>query len=265
MLAARALRQLDDPNARDAMVAALDDVDSSIRTTAFFFLAKHGDETLRARAMSALQQNRQDSGDNVGEAAAALLARFGTPDDAAQVRQLLDVVDDPYVHGGLLRALGRLTFVATHSSGDLPEWDAWYAQHRDETRVEWALDALRRAEEGSFLAGLWPVQVAMPYLAALGDARVVDHLERATDSRRWGVRVEAARAILTFDRAKGMRLLIRELTGRSYEACMTAHWTLNRLVGERRDIDCRSPAARNTAAADWRATEVPPGVLPQLW
>jgi HEAT repeat protein len=252
--AARALHQLGDPRARDAMEAALDDRDASVRSAAFSYLAEHGDEGLRDRAIDALQAPER----NVREAAVEWLTRFGTEDDVARVRQLIEGVDGPDVRASLASALSRLTFVADATSGTLAEWDAWYEQHRDATRIEWALDGIQRAGEASFLASdssLRPAQIALPYLARLDDARAVDGVDRAANSRRWAVRIEAARAIATVDRPRGMRLLIREFSGRSYEACTTARDTLNRLTDtvERHDIDCRSPEARAAAAAEWTA------------
>ena len=246
--AAGALKALGDPAAHDAMIAALDDVDENVQTSVTFYLAERGDGSTRDRFIRGLESRRQ----GIREAAIAGIRRFGTERDFSSVRRLFDLSGRPDVHGYLPYALSSLTFVSDRNRRGPEAWDAWYAQHRNSTRIEWAGEALRRTDEEPprwpFSAS--PQREASVYLAERGDARFAADLERAAFTRRFAVRIEAARALAAFDEPKAVRLLMREFTGRFFGACDAANRVLNELTGQTRTVDCRDPGARSRAAAD---------------
>ncbi|HSL24631.1 MAG TPA: HEAT repeat domain-containing protein [Vicinamibacterales bacterium] len=248
--AANALRMLGDASAEHAMTEALDDADENVRANALFYLAEHGDGSIRDRFIAGLESRRQ----NIREAAIAGIRRFGTGKDFPDIRRLYDLPGRPDIHGYLPLALGSLTFASDRGRRGPKEWDEWYAEHRTSTRVEWAREALAKVDEEPrnwpFTSS--PQRGALIHLAERRDARFLPDFERAALSTRFAVRIEAARAIATFDKPKAARFLVREFAGRFHGACDAANRALNELTGERRTVDCRDPQARSRAAADWK-------------
>jgi hypothetical protein len=193
----------------------------------------------------------------VREAAIRGLARFGTEDDFPRIRRLF-ALPRPDVHGYLPTALGTLTFAAHSNPSDSEPafWDSWYEQRRGRTRVEWAREALARTDEAS---RRWPFEAspqrrALDFLASRRDPRFLADFERAAQSDRFAVRVEAARAIATFNKRAGARLLIREFGSRFQSACFNANQVLNDMAALNQRVDCADPQARAAAAASWEST-----------
>ena len=249
--ASSALRQLGGPPVRDAMLTAAKGV-GDVHVNALFYLAEHGDASLRELFLAGLESQTQ----SVREAAINGIRRFGTEDDFSRIRRLFDSAK-PEVRGYLPSALGALTF-AVHTyptESDPGFWDTWYAQHRGTTRVEWAREALARADAP---VRRWPFDAtaqrdAVAFLTASRDRRFLPDFERAARSDSFAVRVEAARAIATFDRTAAGRLLVREFGSRFQYACFAANQALNNLTGLNRRVDCSDPRARVDAATAWQA------------
>jgi HEAT repeats len=250
--AASAIRRLGDGSVRESMLAALKDANSDVQTSALFYLAEHGDDSLRDLFIAGLQSPRQ----SIREAAIDGIRRFGTADDFPRIRRLFDVPSDQ-VRGYLPSALSGLTFtLASYPSDSNPKfWDDWYAQHGRASRVDWAREALARTDQenraSSYDAS--PQRGALEFLVLQRDPRFAPDFERAAQTTRYGVRVEAARAIATYDRRAAGRLLIREFSSRFYGACDAANRALNRLTGLDRPVNCLDPTAKREAATAWEA------------
>jgi HEAT repeat protein len=250
--AAGAIRQLGDNTVRNSMVAATNDI-GAVQANALFFLAEHGDASLRDLFIAGLESPTQF----VREAAIMGIGRFGTEDDFPRLRRLFDL-PRPDVHGYLPSALGALTFVSWGQRQFLKaeQWDDWYEQHRTATRVEWALEALRQTDQQPRMSPFdaFAERQALAFLVTRRNREFLPDFHRAAQTSRFAVRVEAARAIAAFDRRSAGQLLIREFTGRFLAACDAANRALNELTGLNRSINCREPDARSEAVATWNAT-----------
>jgi len=124
------------------------------------------------------------------------------------------------------------------------------------TRVEWALEALRQTDQQPRMSPFYAraEREALAFLVTHRNRELLPDFQRAAQSSRFAVRVEAARAIAAFDRRAAGQLLIREFSGRFLAACADANRALNELTGLNRSVNCREPEARSEAAATWNAT-----------
>jgi HEAT repeat protein len=247
--AAAALRRSGDDTVRDSMLAAMNDV-GDVQTNALFYLAEHGDASLRDLFIASIESRTQF----VREAAINGIRRFGTEDDFTRLRRLFDL-PRPDVHGYLPSALSALTFISVGQFREARHWDDWYEQHRTSTRVEWAREALQQTDKE---ARAWPFDAspqreALAFLAERRNRQFLPDFQRAAQTGRFAVRVEAARAIATFDRRAAGQLLIREFSGRFLGACAAANRALNELTGLNRSVNCREPETRQETAAAWDA------------
>jgi hypothetical protein len=178
----------------------------------------------------------------------------GTADAFKELRAML-VDTDEDVRLVAESALTMLTFVGENGSPELAspatpaDWDAWYREHRSESRAEWAARRLRDAAP-------YPLQLeAAEYLARLRDRRWLPTLRAAAAGHpsAWA-RVYAARGVADFDRAEAVAFLKRELNNRDLWICAAAVEALNRLTGQRATFDFRIPSERTRAIDAFAAT-----------
>ena len=244
--ATSALAAMETGSVRVDMLAAAEDADPQVQSTALFHLAKHGDASLLPLFLNRLVSEHQ----YVRQAASEGVARFGTAETFGPLRTALDTAGDqarPYV----ARTLQFLTFV-TLDSRKPAEWDAWWSAYRHGTRLDWAraaLDGPSGPRERSYVMGGSPM-LAARYLAALPGPSV-DLVERATEHRDWQVRITAAEIAGRTDQRRAMALLIAELENRHLGACRAAARQLTTLTGISDDVDCTDPVARQQAVSRW--------------
>jgi HEAT repeat protein len=180
--------------------------------------------------------------------------RCGTADTFGALRPLLDSPDGD-VRLAAESALTSLTFVGEDGSPELPSpttpagWDAWYREHRGESRAEWA--ARRLGDTASY-----PLQLeAAEYLSQLKDRRWLPALRAAAAAHpsAW-VRLGAARGVAEFEPAEAIAFLARELNHRDLWICVRALEALNTLTGQSLAFDFRVPSERARAVDAFAVT-----------
>jgi len=248
LAAAAAIQAIGPGGLRVPMRKALDDSNANVRLSALFYLAHHGDPADLELFLTRLDSRNQ----LIGEAARTGVTRLGTADTFPRVRAVLDVPHGG-VQGNAHATLSALTFGDSVRQRRTPrQWDEWYTLHRQKTRRQWALESLQAfiaasPNQESAHYGL----AAIAYLADHGGAEWRAQFERAAAARLPAVRIEAARAIARFDRARASALLIREFDSRFLGACQGANDALNTLTHRQRRVDCTDPSARQRAKAEW--------------
>jgi HEAT repeat protein len=258
--AASTLRIIADGSIQAEMRAAADDPDEAVQVPALWYLALHGDASLAPLFEASLRSSNQ----YIREMGRMGLKRVGTAEHVAGIRPLIESPVES-VRRNTTPLLESLTFKTWRPRDGtrelrLADFDTWWDANRRRSRRDWAMDALARpGTEGREL--WWPPRIekisALEFLDAQRDPALAGTFRALTGDPDAAVRIRAAEALGRFDRPNATRLLAREFDNRVLGACTAANDALQRLHGEKAQVDCEAPDARAAAKARWLARAAP--------